>query len=32
MFSHVTVGTNDLDKASTFYDAVLIPLGSVAGL
>ena len=27
MFSHVTVGTIDLDKASTFYDAVLIPLG-----
>jgi catechol 2,3-dioxygenase-like lactoylglutathione lyase family enzyme len=27
MFSHVTVGTNDLDKAATFYDAVLIPLG-----
>ena len=27
MFSHVTVGTNDLDKAATFYDAVLTPLG-----
>lgn len=27
MFSHVTVGTNDLDKAAAFYDAVLIPLG-----
>lgn len=27
MFSHVTVGTNDLDTATTFYDAVLTPLG-----
>jgi len=27
MFSHVTVGTNDIDKAKTFYDAVLAPLG-----
>jgi catechol 2,3-dioxygenase-like lactoylglutathione lyase family enzyme len=27
MFSHITVGTNDLEKASAFYDAVLIPLG-----
>lgn len=27
MFSHVTIGTNDLDKACTFYDAVLLPLG-----
>ncbi|CAM3152130.1 VOC family protein [Pseudomonas gessardii] len=27
MFSHITVGTNDLDKAAAFYDAVLIPLG-----
>lgn len=27
MFSHVTVGTNDLDQAAAFYDAVLIPLG-----
>lgn len=27
MFSHVTVGTNDLDQAGAFYDAVLIPLG-----
>lgn len=27
MFSHVTVGTNNLDKATGFYDAVLIPLG-----
>ena len=27
MFSHVTVGTNDLGKAVAFYDAVLTPLG-----
>ena len=27
MFTHVTVGTNDLNKARAFYDAVLTPLG-----
>jgi len=27
MFSHIFIGTNDLDKAKTFYDAVLAPLG-----
>ncbi|MEH6631650.1 MAG: VOC family protein [Halopseudomonas aestusnigri] len=27
MFSHVTVGSNDLDRAEAFYDAVLTPLG-----
>jgi catechol 2,3-dioxygenase-like lactoylglutathione lyase family enzyme len=27
MFSHITVGTADLTRASAFYDAVLIPLG-----
>jgi catechol 2,3-dioxygenase-like lactoylglutathione lyase family enzyme len=27
MFSHITLGTNDLSKAEAFYDAVLIPLG-----
>ncbi len=27
MFSHVMVGTRDLDRASAFYDAVLAPLG-----
>ena len=27
MFSHVTIGTNDLDRAIAFYDAVLAPLG-----
>ncbi|MCL6701300.1 VOC family protein [Pseudomonas sp. T1.Ur] len=27
MFSHVTVGTNDLERAGAFYDAILAPLG-----
>ena len=27
MFSHVMIGTNDLDKAKAFYDAVLGTLG-----
>ena len=27
MFSHVTVGTNDMDRARRFYDAVLSTLG-----
>ena len=27
MFSHVTLGTNNLDQAAEFYDAVLSPLG-----
>ncbi len=27
MFSHVMLGTNDLDRAKTFYDAVLGTLG-----
>lgn len=27
MFSHVTLGTNDLDAARRFYDALLTPLG-----
>lgn len=27
MFSHVTVGSNDLDKSGAFYDAVLAPIG-----
>ncbi|MGM0586379.1 MAG: VOC family protein [Pseudomonadota bacterium] len=29
MFSHVTLGTNDLLRAAAFYDAVLAPLGLV---
>ena len=27
MFSHVTLGTNDLARAAAFYDALLAPLG-----
>ena len=27
MFSHVTLGANDLDSARRFYDALLTPLG-----
>jgi catechol 2,3-dioxygenase-like lactoylglutathione lyase family enzyme len=27
MFSHITVGVSDLDRAARFYDAVLAPLG-----
>ena len=27
MFSHLTVGTHDLRRATAFYDAVLSPLG-----
>ena len=29
MFSHVSLGTNDFDRAATFYDAVLGVLGIV---
>ena len=32
MFSHIMVGTNDLDRARTFYDAVLGTLGVPAGM
>jgi len=31
MFSHVMVGTNDLDRAKTFYDALLGTLGVPPG-
>ncbi|MFL5295084.1 MAG: VOC family protein [Phenylobacterium sp.] len=31
MFSHIMVGTNDLDRAKTFYDAVLGALGVPPG-
>ena len=31
MFSHVMIGTNDLDKSRAFYDAVLGTLGVPAG-
>ena len=27
MFSHVTLGSNDVAKAKAFYDAALAPLG-----
>jgi catechol 2,3-dioxygenase-like lactoylglutathione lyase family enzyme len=27
MFSHITVGCTDLDRASAFYDALLQPMG-----
>ena len=27
MFSHLTIGTNDLARAIAFYDAILAPLG-----
>ncbi|TBV06952.1 VOC family protein [Stutzerimonas kirkiae] len=27
MFSHITVGVSDLQRAAAFYDAVLAPLG-----
>ncbi len=32
MFSHVMIGTNNLDKAKAFYDAVLGTLGIPAGV
>ena len=31
MFSHIMIGTNDLDRAKTFYDAVLGTLGVKPG-
>lgn len=31
MFSHIMIGTNDLDRAKTFYDAVLGALGVAPG-
>ncbi len=31
MFSHVMIGTNDLDRAKAFYDALLGTLGVPAG-
>lgn len=31
MFSHVMIGTNDLDRAKAFYDALLATLGVPAG-
>lgn len=31
MFSHIMIGTNDLDKAKSFYDALLGTLGVAPG-
>lgn len=31
MFSHIMIGTNDLDRAKAFYDAVLATLGVPPG-
>lgn len=31
MFSHIMIGTNDLDRAKAFYDALLGTLGVPAG-
>ena len=31
MFSHIMIGTNDLDKAKSFYDALLGTLGVKPG-
>lgn len=27
MFSHITLGTNNLSRSAAFYDAILIPIG-----
>lgn len=32
MFSHITVGTNDMDAAHRFYDALFTTLGARAGV
>lgn len=32
MFSHIMIGTNDLDKAKAFYDELLAPLGVPPGV
>ena len=31
MLSHVTLGTNDIDRAVAFYDLALAPLGLARG-
>lgn len=31
MFSHIVLGSNDLEKSKRFYDAILAPLGAPAG-
>jgi catechol 2,3-dioxygenase-like lactoylglutathione lyase family enzyme len=32
MFSHAMVGSNDLDKAKVFYDAVFVSMGANPGI
>ncbi|MGI9252049.1 MAG: VOC family protein [Pseudohongiellaceae bacterium] len=32
MFNHIMLGSNDLDKAKTFYDATFATLGQRAGM
>lgn len=32
MFSHMMVGSNDLDKAKTFYDALFTAVGGKEGI
>jgi catechol 2,3-dioxygenase-like lactoylglutathione lyase family enzyme len=32
MFSHVMIGSNDLDRAKTFYDALFAAMGGKAGM
>ena len=32
MFSHVMIGTNDLEKSKRFYDAVLAVIGAKPGM
>ena len=32
MYSHMTVGTNDLDKSKTFYDALFTAVGGKPGV
>ena len=31
MYSHLTIGTNDLDKAQAFYDALFTAVGAAPG-
>lgn len=32
MFSHIVLGSNNLDKSKQFYDAILAPLGAEPGM
>lgn len=31
MFSHIVIGTNDIDRAQTFYDGLLAVIGAAKG-